>query len=245
MRRTVILLALLLPAPLLGQSPVHPLDGLSLAEHWILYETVRDLDRVSDEAQFLYAGLREPPKSEVLNWERGKPFRREATVHLVDHGVGYEAVVDLVSRRVIDFEEVTDRQYMAAPSDQLAASAALEHPDMRAGLGRQGITDFKMVDCFVQSMGYFDSPEEQNRRLGRVTCWNRIGSLSGWGAPITNLIAIVDLETSEVLRVIDHGPTPPSGLMGEHVVLGLEQQVNSALAKGDFTPTELVLCKID
>ncbi|MEE9296279.1 MAG: hypothetical protein V3W34_15135 [Phycisphaerae bacterium] len=218
MRRTLVLLALLLPTPLLAQTPVHPLDGLSLAEHWILYETLRNSDRVSAAAQFLYAGLHEPPKSEVLNWERDKPFRREATVQLVDQGVGYEAVVDLVSRRVIEFEEVTDRQYMAAPSDQGAASAALEHPDMRAGLERQGITDFKMVDCFVQSMGYFDRPEEQNRRLGRVTCWNRIGSLSGWGAPITNLVAIVDLETSEVLRVIDHGPTPPAGQMGEHHV---------------------------
>jgi Cu2+-containing amine oxidase len=108
---------------------------------------------VTDEAQFLHAGLREPPKSEVLNWERDKPFRREATVQLVDQGVGYEAVVDLVNRRVIEFEKVTDRQYMAAPSDQEAASAALEHPDVRAGLKRQGITDFKMVDCFVQSMG--------------------------------------------------------------------------------------------
>ena len=218
MRRTIVLLALLLPSPLLGQSPVHPLDGLSLAEHWILYETLRGSGRMSDDAQFLYAGLHEPPKSEVLAWERGKPFGREATIHLVDQGVGYEAVVDLVSRQVIEFDEVTDRQYMAAPSDQRAASAALEHPDMRAGLERQGITDFKMVDCFVQSMGYFDRPEEQNRRLGRVPCWNRIGSLSGWGAAITNVVAIVDLETSEVLRIVDHGPTPPSTLMGEHHV---------------------------
>ena len=50
MRRTIVLLALLLPSPLLGQSPVHPLDGLSLAEHWILYETLRGSGRVSDDA---------------------------------------------------------------------------------------------------------------------------------------------------------------------------------------------------
>ena len=218
MRRTVAFLALPFPAALFGQSPTHPLDGLSLAEHWTAYETLRDSGRITDEAQFLYAGLHEPPKSEVLAWDRSQSFRREATVHLVDDGVGYEAVVDLLGRSVIEFEEVTDRQYMAAPSDQQAALAALEHPAMRAGLERQGITDFKMLECFVQSMGYFDRPEEQNRRLGRVTCWNRIGSLSGWGAPITNVIAIVDLETKEVLRVVDHGPTPPSSLMGEHHV---------------------------
>ena len=53
MRRTIVLLALLLPSPLLGQSPVHPLDGLSLAEHWILYETLRGSGRMSDDAQFV------------------------------------------------------------------------------------------------------------------------------------------------------------------------------------------------
>ncbi len=71
MRRTIALLALLLPPALFGQSPIHPLDGLSLAEHWAAYETLRDSGRITDEAQFLYAGLHEPPKSEVLTWNRG------------------------------------------------------------------------------------------------------------------------------------------------------------------------------
>ncbi len=173
MNRTIFLLSLLIATPLMGQSPVHPLDGLSLAEHWVIYETLRDAGQLSEDAQFLYAGLHEPPKSEVLAWERDIPFRREATVHVVDDGVGYEAVVDLVNRIVMAFDKVTDRQYMIAPSDYAAASSVLEHPEMIAGLERQGITDFKMVGCFAQSMGYFDRPEEQNRRLGRVTCWNR------------------------------------------------------------------------
>jgi len=223
MRRTVVFLALLFPGSLFGQSPTHPLDGLSLAEHWVAYETLRDSGRITDGAQFLYLGLNEPPKAEVLTWERGQPFRREATLQIVDEGVGYGAVVDLVGRSVIEFEKITDRQYMSAPSDFQAAQAALEHPDMRAGLERQGITDFKMIECFPQSMGYFDRPEEQNRRLGRVTCWNRLGSLTGWGAPITNLVAIVDLETSEVVRVVDYGPTPPASLMGEHHVEALDE----------------------
>ena len=62
--------------------------------------------------QILYAGLNEPPKAEVLVWRSGAAFRREARVHLVQSNVGYEAVVDLMNRRVLEFTEVTDRQYM-------------------------------------------------------------------------------------------------------------------------------------
>jgi primary-amine oxidase len=216
MRTLIALVALLLPISLHAQAPTHPLDGLSLAEHWTLYETLRDAGRLEEGVQFLYAGLHEPPKAEVLVWEPGQAFRREATVHLVQNGLGYEAVVDLVGRSVLEFHEVTDRQYMEGPADYEAAQKVLDHPEVLAAFERQGITDLRMMGCAVQAMGYFDLPEERNRRIGRVTCWNRIGSLSSWGAPVANLVAIVDLKNGDVIRVVDYGPTPQPGLMGEH-----------------------------
>ncbi len=218
MRRILMLFAVAFTTPLAAQAPVHPLDGLSLAEHWTLYQTLRASGQLSDSAAFLYAGLHEAPKAEVLAWQPGQPFGREATVHLVDGGVGYAAVVDLVNGSVLEYQATTDRQYMATDSDGRSAATALENPEVRAALVREGITDFTMVLCFVQSMGYFDKAEEQGRRLGRVTCWDQTGSLSGWGRPITNVVAIMDLETGEILRVIDHGLTPRTEPMGEHHV---------------------------
>ena len=41
MRRSAFLLLLVLPIPALAQEAIHPLDELSAAEHWALYETLR------------------------------------------------------------------------------------------------------------------------------------------------------------------------------------------------------------
>lgn len=217
MRIRTGLLAVTLAVPVSAQAPVHPLDGLSAREHWTVYETLRGSGRLDSTARFLYAGLHEPPKTEIVAWRPGTPFRREARVHFVQSNRGYEAVVDLTNRRVLDFRQVTDRQYMSYDSESNAASGALlEHPDMRAGLARRGVTDFSMVMCFPINHGYFDQPEERGRRLARMTCWNRTGSVSGWGAPLNGLVGVVDLQNGKVLRVLDDGNTAVPALMGEH-----------------------------
>ena len=218
-RLTILLLALPLwtGARAAAQAVNHPLDELSAAEHWTLYETLMAYPDVTGDAEFLYAGLNEPSKAEVLAWRPGSPFGREARVHFVQDRMGYEVVVDLVAESVVEFREVTDRQYMIAPSDGAALSDVEEHPEIRAALEARGFTDLDKVRCSVGSDAYFDTPEERGRRLGRLRCTNRVGRVSGLGSPIANLIAVVDRQTGEVLRVIDDGPidgTPPS--IGEH-----------------------------
>ena len=206
MRRSLLALVLLAPLPVSAQTPVHPLDGLSVAEHWILYETIRDSGRLEGKTEYLYAGLDEPSKAEVLAWAPGRSFPRRAKVHMINDATGYEAVVDLKAREVLEFHEVTDRQYMMSSAESEAAKdAALEHPDMIAGLEARGVTDFEMLRCHPTAMGYFGTEEEQGRRLGRVVCSDRVGTLSGLGTNFKNLVAIVDLRTAEVLRVVDVG----------------------------------------
>lgn len=218
MRRvSALLLLALVPVPITSQEPTHPLDELTAAEQWVLYETLRAYDGVEEEAEFLYAGLAEPPKSDVLAWRPGQSFERRARVHLVQSHTGYEAVVDLGSRTVVEFREATDRQYMWAPMDDEAVKDLKKNPDMIAAFEARGITDLSMVECGVGSDAYFDTQEERGRRLGYARCRNRVGRVSGLGIPIGNLVAIVDQKTGEVLRVIDDGPgggSPPS--IGEH-----------------------------
>ena len=105
--------ALLLATATQAQVPTHPLDGLSGREHWILYQTMRQSGRLDSTAQFLYAGLNEPPKAEVLAWRSGSPIRREARLHLVQSNKGYEAVVDL-ARTIASHAPVTIRITKAA-----------------------------------------------------------------------------------------------------------------------------------
>ena len=218
-RLTILLLALSLWTGTRAgaQEVTHPLDELTAAEHWVLYETLMAHPDVTGDAEFLYAGLNESAKAEVLAWRPGAPFGREARVHFVQGHIGYEAVVDLVGASILEFQEVTDRQYMIAPSDRAALSDVKEHPEIRAALEARGFTDLEKINCSVGSDAYFGTPEETGRRLGRLRCTNRTGRVSGLGAPIANLVAIVDRQTGEVLRVIDDGPidgSPPS--VGEH-----------------------------
>lgn len=212
-----LLVLLIIPISLPAQEPRHPLDELSAAEHWRLYEVLRADSRVSAEAEFLYVGLNEPAKAEVLRWRPGDSLSRQARVHFVQDHTGFEAVVDLVAGSVLEFQEVTDHQYMDSPSDSAAIDAIKEHPDMVAAFAARGITDLSKVQCGVGSDAYFDTAEEQGRRLGRLRCSNQLGQVSGLGIPIANLVAIVDQKTGEVLRVIDGGAIagiPPS--IGEH-----------------------------
>ena len=97
-----------------------------------------------------------------------------------------------------------------------AKKSALAHPDMIAGLKARRITDLEMVTCFPTATGFFDTAEEQGRRLARVTCSDRVGTISGLGTPVKNLVAIVDLKTSDVVRVIDLGAPPDATPVGEH-----------------------------
>lgn len=74
---------------LVAQAPTHPLDGISGREHWVIYDALVASGRTDTTTNYLYIGLNEPPKSEVLAWRAGQPFRREALVHLIQGGRGY------------------------------------------------------------------------------------------------------------------------------------------------------------
>ena len=95
----------------------HPLDGLSGREHWTIYDALIASGRTDSTTSYLYIGLNEPPKSEVLAWKPGQSFRREALVHLTQGEHGYEAIVDLTGKRVLSWTQVPARQYMTSGSE--------------------------------------------------------------------------------------------------------------------------------
>ena len=186
MRRSACLLLLVVPLAALAQEPTHPLDELTAAEYWTAYETLSAHDGVEEGAEFLYAGLNEPSKADVLAWRPGQAFGRQVRVHLVQSYRGYEAVVDVANRSVLEFREVTDRQYMWAPMDLAILGEIKEHPEMLAAFEARGITDLNKVECDVWSDAYFDTEEERGRRLGRVQCMNMVGQVSGLGVALVH-----------------------------------------------------------
>lgn len=213
---TTFIALLLLASAADAQAPSHPLDGLSAREHWTVRDALIASGRTDSTTQYLYVGLNEPDKSEVLAWRVGQPFRREAFVHLIQSGQGFEAIVDINSRLVLSWSDSPGQRYMTNEAeDALAGDLALADPRMREGIEKRGITDWTLVSCGHANHGYFDLPEERGRRVVHVICGTDQGRVLGYGSTFEGLVAVVDLTEEKVLRVVDTGVRPSSGPVGE------------------------------
>jgi len=216
-RIPLLFVATLASSLLSAQAPRHPLDGLSGAEHWAAYDAIRSHWKTDSTTRYAYMGLQEPSKAEVLAWRPGQPFRREAKVHLVQAGKGYEAIVDLLGKKVLSWKESPGRQYMVLESESDDVHQLLINDErIKKALRGRGYDDFDLIHCFAANHPYFDLPEERGKRLARAACEDGHGAVSGWGRPIEGLVAVVDLTEMNILRVMDDGARPRGMLQGEH-----------------------------
>ncbi len=204
-------------ASLAAQAPRHPLDGLTAREHWVIYDVLVASGKTDTTTKYLYVALHEPPKSEVLAWKPGQPFRREGFIHLYQNGKGYEAAVDISGKKLLSWRELPGRQYMAIASEEETVNELLlKDPRVREAIKKRGITDFAQVSCSPVNEGYFDLPEERNHRVARAICGTDHGRLSGYGEGFDGLVAVVDLTDKKILRVIDTGIRPSTGPVGDY-----------------------------
>ncbi len=206
--RAVLAPLLLSASTLAAQAPNHPLDGLSGLEHWAIYNTLVASGRTDSSTSFLYMGLHEPAKAQVLAWRPGQTFAREALVHVAQGGKGYEALVDVTGNRVLTWTEVPARQFMI-PGSEFGQMSDLVLKDERvtAAIRRRGITDFRHVSCGANH-GYLDQTEERGRRLMHITCADDRGVVTGYGPEIEGLVIVADLTDGRILRVTDSGVRP-------------------------------------
>ncbi|HEY5546549.1 MAG TPA: hypothetical protein VIK50_10880 [Gemmatimonadaceae bacterium] len=209
--------AVLVSGHLLAQAPTHPLDGLSGREHWTIYDALVASGRTDSTTNYLYVGLNEPPKSEVLAWRAGQPFRREALVHLIQGGRGYEAIVDLQAKAVRSWTEVPGRQYMTSTEEgDRVNKLALADPRVREAIRKRGVTDFTHVGCSPANHGYFDLPEERGHRVVHAMCGDDRGRVTGYGEEFEGLVIVVDLTDGRILRIVDTGVRPRGGAYGAY-----------------------------
>ncbi len=61
-----------------AQPAAHPLDALSASEYWTVFEVMKASSKLTDASRYASVNLKEPPKTEVLAWKEGTPFRRDA-----------------------------------------------------------------------------------------------------------------------------------------------------------------------
>ncbi|MCH8269294.1 MAG: hypothetical protein IH846_17465 [Acidobacteria bacterium] len=197
-----------------ASSPKHPLDSLTLKEYQTVSEVMKASGYLDPESQFLRVLLHEPPKSEVLNWNPGESFRREAFVVIKQGPRTFEAVVDLLDEGVTAWHEVEGVEPPISLEEARAIQETVKrNPDWQAAMHKRGITDFSTVRC-VLGLTYPTNAEAEGRRLVKVASFDQRGVTNMYGRPIEGLVVIVDANELEVLQVIDAGVVPiPSGLV--------------------------------
>lgn len=192
--------------PTAEQAPSHPLDGLSVEELAVVVETLKASGRVGDDARYHIINLREPPKAEVLNWQHGDPLQRSASVVVTEGIDRFEATVDIANRAVIAWRPLDDAEPNLLGGEIFGGGEALKsNAEWQAAMRERGIDDYDGIFCAAVSPGFYGIAEEAGRRVGRAWCYDTRGADNFWGRPIEGLTALVDLETLEVLRIIDTG----------------------------------------
>jgi len=201
-------------APALALADGHPLDPLTVGEYWTIFDALKASGKVDASGRYSAVSLREPPKAEVLAWQPGQSFRREALAVVRQAGKTFEAVVDVAGKRVTSWRDIpgVKASLTLAEYDE-TREVAQENPEWQAAMRKRGIQDFETLECFASPAGFFGTPEEQGHRLARITCDERRGDSTAWGRPVEGVVVVYDLEARKVLRVIDTGAVPlaPAG----------------------------------
>jgi primary-amine oxidase len=198
----------------------HPLDPLSADEVAATTAVIRASERYSSlpgTVRFITMELREPDKEAVLAWAAdgaASPPRESFTVLLAQgDGSTHEVVTSLESGEVTSWTRLEGVQPLAAVGElTLAEEVVRSDPDFQAALAKRGIEDFDAIQIDAWPGGNYGRPEEREVRLARCIAFvkPRSGD-SEWAHPVDGLIALVDLNTLELLRIDDHGvvPVPP------------------------------------
>jgi primary-amine oxidase len=219
----------------------HPLDPLNPDEIRLAVATLRKLHKLADSVRFVTVTLHEPEKSLVLHPPKGRKVAREAWIVLLDKatGTGYEALVDLTTQSVVRFDALPRDIQPPILMDEFSEceEAARKSPAFREALKKRGIEDLSLVMIDAWSAGHYgNEPEaDHGKRLVRALSWVRFDEKdNGYAHPIEGLVAVIDLNRKEVVRIEDFGVVPvptKSGRWGRGDVYP---------ARGDLRPLEVV-----
>ncbi|MEM6424994.1 MAG: hypothetical protein AAF728_07530, partial [Cyanobacteria bacterium P01_D01_bin.128] len=152
----------------------HPLDSLSAAEYQQALAILQEQGLVNADSRYPFMRLEPPAKDTVLAWQPGESFERSAFAMVKQGPAVYEAVVNLTQQQVTRWEEIADVQAGILLNEWLrAGEIAQADAQWQAAVAKRGLepADYSDIVCAPLSAGYYAAPEEEGRRLFRVSCF--------------------------------------------------------------------------
>lgn len=188
----------------------HPLDPLTTTEYSAVVSALKLGKYIDDFSLYPSITLDEPKKNDVLKWKPGDRISRRAFVIVKNGHRIFEARVDLSRHKVLSWKEIKGVQPGILMTEEwtFAQRIVLANPNWRDAVRERGIDDFRDVICMPHTVGNYAIADEEGHRLVKVTCYQSRGTQIFWSKPIEGLIAIVDLDKGEVVKVIDNGIVP-------------------------------------
>ena len=195
------------PAKSATKPAAHPLEPLSADEIQKAFEVLKRDSRLPAGAFFPTLELKEPPKSQILEWKPGQPFRRWAYAEIYDRPANraFEAEVDLRAGKVVSWTPRPGVQPASfADEYEVVPKLVRDDPRWQAAMRKRGITDLDAVHLEVWTGG--DLPVKgtpPGTRLFRVLSFFRGDLPNLYDRPIEGVIAAVDANRLRVVEVTD------------------------------------------
>ncbi|SNZ14750.1 primary-amine oxidase [Terribacillus aidingensis] len=187
----------------------HPLEPLTAEEIEQAVRILKDEKQLGERVRFSTVVLNEPEKEEVLNYQPGEIFNREAFIIALDNESEqtHEAVVSITDKKVKSWEHIPGVQAgIMADEFEEVEGIVKAYPEFQEALLKRGITDPELVMIDPWSAGNFGIKEDEGVRLARAICWiKKFDTDNGYAYPLTGIVVYVDLNKGKVHRFEDHG----------------------------------------
>ncbi len=191
----------------------HPLSRLTAEEITAATAIVREAGLVHESSKFVYVGLEEPHRRDVLAWTPGDPIERRVRVLLLDRatGDGRDLTVSTTGGAVVtdvEIDGVADGQVPILDAEFEAIEPILAADEQWiAAMAKRGL-DVADVRCVPLSAGsYF--PDEYGHRIARVLGFHQADPADlPWAHPVDGVVAFVDITRGVALDVQDHYDLP-------------------------------------
>ena len=207
---TVIMMFSMGPV-LMAQNANHPLDPLSWHEYWTVLETLNESGHIDAGTGFSHINLVSPEKGLVWNLDGNSDIPRLAFAIAHKGARTYRAVVDLKSGALKNWTELDGiqptwlRREFTKMSDKVKA-----HPEFISAMKDRGYDDLTFIDLGFGPPGYFGTDEQIGRRVAIGSAKDMRYARNSWAREIQGLNIVVDMNTEEILRIVDEGVVPVS-----------------------------------
>lgn len=193
-------------------NPLNPLTGQELQD---VVAIIKKSENYKEGLRFTEISLKPPAKADVWNWvlhpDPSKTLSRDAEFIALDGKQVIEGEVSLTDKKLTSWKKIDGVHGMITLDDMATVQNVIEaDANYAKAIEKRGIKDIKKVVATPLTVGYFGGEDglKHDSNLLKVVSYLDTGDGNFWAHPIENLVAVVDLEKKQIIKLEDNGVIP-------------------------------------